>query len=295
MKRNRIILVALAAVLSLWGFGCGTSEALSSAPIGLTMPIPLVEIPAGEFLMGSPETEEERGRKEIQHLVRITYSFWMGKTVVTQKQWLKVMGTTTRQQAGDATIMPCDNEGDTYPMYFINWFEAMAFCARLTEREREAGRLPAGYEYRLPTEAEWEYACRAGSTTRFAYGDTEADLDAMGWYKGNMQIGFRSSYVSGVHLVGTKLPNDWGLYDMHGNVVEWCFDWRGDYSAEEATDPFGPLTGSSRVSRGGCWYLPSYLCRSATRGMSTPDMRSSSTGFRVVLAPPIPTEVPQAP
>jgi formylglycine-generating enzyme required for sulfatase activity len=175
-----------------------------------------------------------------------------------------------------------DGEGDDYPMSFVSWDDAMEFCARLTEQERLAGRLPDGYAYRLPTEAEWEYSCRAGLTTRFANGDAEADLDKIGWYDDN----------SGgtAHPVGKKLPNGWNLHDMHGNVWEWCYDWYGDYPEGEAVDPFGPTTGTDRVLRGGCWDYPSRNCQSDFCGGYAPGFRISYLGFRVVLAPVWPAE-----
>jgi len=328
MKRKQIILVALAAVLvavagiAVWR---GLSPERVPSSTGLSAPIELVEIPPGEFLMGSPEDEEGRRPDETQHLVRITYAFKMGKTEVTQQQWREVMGTTIQQQRDKAqrddgelpsfgkrlmalgkaikdnpfgafeeirdsgvwqTVKwlavgeerwSLDGEGDDYPMYWVSWDEAAEFCARLTGLERVAGRLSAGYEYCLPTEAEWEYACRAGSTTRFANGDTEADLDKIGWYDGN------SGGIT--HPVGTKLANAWGLHDLHGNVWEWCHDWYEDYPVGEVVDPFGPTTGSSRVYRGGCWGRPSRFCRSAYRGWDAPGFRFFNLGFRVVLAP----------
>jgi formylglycine-generating enzyme required for sulfatase activity len=329
MKRKRIILVALAAVLVavagivVWRW---LSPEPAPAPTGLSTPIEMVEIPPGEFLMGSPEDEEGRFDNETQHSVKITYAFKMGKTEVTQQQWREVMGTTIAQQRDKAhkqwslykslkglgkaikanplgafekirhdglwkTIKAVAvgqkrrlryGEGDDYPMYFVNWEEATEFCTQLTVMESAAGRIPAGLEYRLPTEAEWEYACRAGSTTRFANGDTDTDLDKRGWYGSN------SSSIT--HPVGTKLPNAWGLHDLHGNIWEWCVDWYGEYGANEAMDPFGPATGSNRVYRGGSWNNPSRLCRSASRVWYAPGIRFSALGFRVVLAPVRPRE-----
>jgi formylglycine-generating enzyme required for sulfatase activity len=327
MKRNRIIFGILAAVLVAVA-GIAAWRMLSPAT-GLSEPIALIEIPPGEFMMGSPESEEGRWEGETQHPVKITYAFQMGKYEVTQKQWREVMGTTIQEQRDkeqrDDGELPSfgerlkklgkaikDNpfgafeeirdtgvwektkslvvgeerwslygEGDDYPMYGVNWDEAVEFCARLTEQERLAGRLPVGYAYRLPTEAEWEYACRAGSTTRFANGDTEANLDKIAWDRDN------SGNTS--HPVGTKLPNAWGLHDMHGNVWEWCLDWYGDYPAAGAVDSFGPAAGIYRVFRGGGWDYTSRHCRSAYRGEDDAD-RYNSLGFRVVLAPVRPVE-----
>jgi formylglycine-generating enzyme required for sulfatase activity len=324
MKRKRIILVALATVLVAVA-GIAVWRMLSP-PAGLSAPIELVEIPPGEFLMGSPEDEEGRqetwGTDETQHSVRITYAFKMGKTEVTQKQWCEVMGMTIQQQRDmvqrkvghlssfhdrlkglgwaikddafgtfkdvrdngvwntlKAVVVgegswPLYGEGDNYPMYYVSGDDATGFCKQLTKLEGVAGRIPAGHEYRLPTEAEWEYACRAGSPTRFANGDTEADLDKIGWYGGNSG--------NTIHPVGTKLPNAWGLHDMHGNVWEWCGDGFDAYPEGEVVDPFGPTTGSFRVYRGGGWAAPSRHCRTAYRGRLTPGFRN---GFRIVLAP----------
>jgi formylglycine-generating enzyme required for sulfatase activity len=320
MKRNQIIFVALTAVLLAVAAGIAVRRVLSRHT-GLSAPIEMVEIPPGEFLMGSPEDEEGRLDIETLHPVKITYAFKMGKTEVTQRQWREVMRTTIQQQRGKAQegaslgerlkhlgkaikAKPfvafekikdngawqfakwlavgeerwlLDGEGDDYPMYYVSWDEVAEFCRRLTDLERAAGRLPVGHAYRLPTEAEWEYTCRAGSTTRFANGDTEADLDKIGWYGDNS--------VSTTHPVGTKLPNAWGLYDMHGNIWEWCLDWYGDYPVAESIDPFGPATGFPRVLRGGCWNRLSPDCRSAYRAGIAPGFRNGGLGFRVVLAP----------
>jgi formylglycine-generating enzyme required for sulfatase activity len=147
----------------------------------------------------------------------------------------------------------------------------MAFCKKLTEREKAAGRLPTGYTYTLPTEAQWEYACRAGTT-----GDFAGYQDVMAWYSSN----------SGgtTHSVGTKQPNAWGLYDMHGNVEEWCLDWYAKYSSDAVTDPVGPASGSSRVIRGGSWGLDAASCRSAIRYDYEPGNRVSDVGFRLALS-----------
>jgi formylglycine-generating enzyme required for sulfatase activity len=326
MNRSRILFVALAAgllavAMSIVVVWLTTAPMPVPTSFGLSAPLPLVEIPPGEFLMGSPASEAGRLDNETQHSVKITYAFKMGKSEVTQQQWCEVMATTIQQQRDKAQARPSlrkrlkrwgkaikanpfcaldaiwrvgvwktikglavgeehwslSGEGDDHPMYYVSWDEAMDFCRRLTEQEREAGRLSAGMMYRLPTEAEWEYACRAGSTTRFANGDTEADLDKISWYDGN------SGGTS--HPVETKFPNAWGLHDMHGNVWEWCYDWYEDYPAGEAVDPFGPATGSVRVFRSGCWFNLSRNCRSAYRIRDVPGFRIDFLGFRVVLAP----------
>jgi formylglycine-generating enzyme required for sulfatase activity len=309
MKRHRIMLGALVTgLLAMVASGCG--KAAPPVPMGLTVPIPLVEIPPGRFLMGSPASEAEREANETQHLVKITYPFKMGKTEVTQRQWREVMGTTIQQQRDQAqkahppgTVIyttqtliqiwvesvkkfvfgedrwPLHGVEDDCPMYYVSWDRAVEFCQQLTDLERAGGDLALGTEYRLPTEAEWEYACRAGSTTRFANGDTEADLGEIAWYNGN------SGGIT--HPVGIKLPNAWGLHDMHGNVREWCLDWYDDYPLEAVTNPCGSSRGFFRVFRGGCRYSSANSCRAAIRD-DYPPLPQYLVGFRVVLAPILP-------
>jgi formylglycine-generating enzyme required for sulfatase activity len=154
----------------------------------------------------------------------------------------------------------------------VSWNDAVEFCRKLTDRERAAGRLPEGYVYTLPTEAQWEYACRAGTTGAYA-----GDLGAMGWYKDNSG--------STTHPVGQKRANAWGLYDMHGNVWEWCLDWKGDYPSGNVTDPTGPSSGSHRIVRGGSWINAALYARSANRLWFSPGFRRNFLGFRVALAP----------
>ena len=165
-------------------------------------------------------------------------------------------------------------------MEWVSWYDATNYCARLAARELVAGRLPAGWAYRLPTEAEWEYASRAGSTNRFSYGDDPGytQLANYAWHG--------ATYSGGTtHAVGGKLPNRWGLYDVSENVWEWCSDWFGSYSGGSVTNPQGSGSGSNRVVRGGCWYYFAYYCRSAARNFDFPSYRYYYIGFRVVLAP----------
>jgi formylglycine-generating enzyme required for sulfatase activity len=165
------------------------------------------------------------------------------------------------------------------PVEGVSWGDATNFCSRLTGRERQAGRLPTGYVYRLPTEAEWEYACRAGTTTRFSFGDDPqlAELGKYAWFDGNS--------ANQTHPVGGKAPNPWGLYDMHGNVWEWCLDWKAVYSGGSVTDPKGSISGSAHVLRGGSWFNLAWNCRSANRDFNFPDLLIGNRGFRLVLAP----------
>ncbi|MBQ4143943.1 MAG: SUMF1/EgtB/PvdO family nonheme iron enzyme [Thermoguttaceae bacterium] len=226
--------------------------------------------PAGSFLMGSPEDEPDRDDDETQHRVTLTRGFWMLETEVTQAMWKSVMGTSISQQRDkENTSWPLYGEGSDYPMYYVSWEECRSFCEKLSSQ--------LGLTVSLPTEAQWEYACRAGTTGAYA-----GDLGEMGWYWDNSG--------GGTHPVGQKKPNAWGLYDMHGNVEEWCQDWYDyDYYTESPTsDPTGPSSGSSRVYRGGGWYYYARSCRSAVRDGFTPDSRSRSLGFRPVLASPAP-------
>jgi formylglycine-generating enzyme required for sulfatase activity len=242
----------------------------------------LVKIEPGTFLMGSPSSEAGRYDNEgPQTQVRITKEFWMGMYEVTQGQYEAVMWTNPSGFKG----------GMNLPVETVSWVDATNFCARLTEQERQVGRLPVGYVYRLPTEAEWEYACRAGTTTRFSYGDDPQDarLGEYAWYSGNSG--------NQTHPVGAKKPNAWGLYDMHGNVWEWCLDWYVTYPGGSVTNPEGPGSGSYRVLRGGSWGNAGGYCRSAYRVSSTPGDRSNNLGFRPVLAPgpPALSNPPSAP
>jgi len=227
-------------------------------------------IPPGTFTMGSPAGEQDRlGSEGPQTQVTIRRGFWMGRYEVTQGQYQAVMGGNPSFFSGDPD-RPVEN---------ATWYDATNYCAKLTGRERTTGRLPAGYVYRLPTEGEWEYACRAGTTNRFSFGEDPgySKLGSYAWFTGN----------SGrtTHPVGLKRPNPWGLYDTHGHVWEWCLDWYGTYPGGSVTDPKGPKSGSYRVVRGGSWLDDGLNCRSAVRNYSTPEYRHDGFGFRVVLAP----------
>lgn len=237
----------------------------------------LAWIPAGQFLMGSPETDNSAfSDDKPQHLVRITKPFHLGVMEVTQVQYEQVMGTN-----------PSHFQGGSLPVESVTWDEAVEFCRRLSSlpEERAAGRV-----YRLPTEAEWEYAARAGSTGKWCFGDDESELGDYAWYGMNSE--------SRTHPVGQKRPNAWGLYDMHGNVWEWCEDvGKRVYVAREVRDgdlvepipvddPSGTGVGSNRVGRGGSWYgTPGQHCRSAHRlGLGAQIGRGHSVGFRVAFS-----------
>ena len=225
---------------------------------GVSMELALV--PAGEFIMGSPKTETGRAKHEgPQHEVTIGKAFYMGVCEVTQQQYASIMRKN-----------PSKFLGRENPVDQVSWNEAVDFCRKLSQR--------VGKTVRLPTEAEWEYACRAGSKTRYCFGNSDRYLGSYAWYGG--------SSGGKTHPVGKKRPNAWGLYDMHGNVWEWCGDWYAEsYAGLKTTDPQGPGSGKSRVLRGGTWYNSSQNCRSARRGSALPGSRGHrfSFGFRVAL------------
>ncbi len=251
--------LARPAFLAAWG-----DASASAKPF-----IDLVDIPAGSFTMGSPEDEADRRDNENQVQVRITKPFRMGRTVITQGQWRAVMGTEPWRYEG----LEDDQCGDDFPAVYVSWDDAVLFCETLTGLERETGRLTASQSYRLPTEAEWEYACRAGTTTAYSFGDNPKQLDAYGWFDEN------SDYKR--HPVAQKKPNPWGLFDMHGNVFEWCADWY-DATLAGGDDPVGPAAGSSRVFRGGDCNNDASNCRSACR-LDVPSFREGGDAFRVVV------------
>ena len=268
-------------------------------------------IPAGSFLMGSTEEDINRVvaannpmddqvnrdlfKSELpQHRVTISQPFYLGRYEVTQKQWEQVMGTTVQQQRDKANPnFNLSNVGPNQPMYFVSWEEAQELIRKLNERND-------GFVYRLPMEAEWEYACRAGTN-----GDYAGNLNTLGWYGDNSGREQRNSLAewvksernsqkyydqflkpngNGTHEVGMKAPNPWGVYDMHGNVYEWCEDWYGDYASGNQTDPTGAANGQYRVRRGGSWSYVGRICRAAYRSRNAPGVRSDSIGFRVVVA-----------
>jgi formylglycine-generating enzyme required for sulfatase activity len=230
--------------------------------------ITLVYIPAGSFTMGSPADEPGCDKDETPHGVTLSKGFWLGKYEVTQAEYEAVVGAN-----------PSDFKGARNPVEQVSWNDAMAFCAKLTERERAAGPWSAGYEYRLPTEAEWEYAARGGPVSKgYTYAGSN-NVDEVAWYCDN----------SGktTHPVGGKKPNELGLFDMSGNVCEWCMDWYGAYPSGTLTDPVGPAQGSSRVRRGGGWDAGAAYCRAATRLRAAPSRASDFLGFRVAFAAPV--------
>ena len=250
-------------------------------------PAGMVWIPAGIFVMGSPTNEAARYSPEVQHTVMVS-GFYMSRYLVTQGEYLSVLGSnpsyfTTQDYSGNP-ISPDLNR----PVETVSWPDATNYCYRLNVRE---GRLGSGWVYRLPTESEWEYACRAGTTTPFHYGQNL--LSGMANFNGEYEyiggVG-SSSNPNGIWLlrttaVGSYPPNGFGLYDMHGNVLEWCLDWYGAYPTGSVVNPRGLESGESRVIRGGDWYDRARDCRSAYRWPAVPTERNYLIGFRPVLAP----------
>jgi formylglycine-generating enzyme required for sulfatase activity len=234
-------------------------EKTISLDLGGGVTLPLTLVPAGKFVMGSPDSEQGRVPNEgLQHEVTISKPFYMGVTEVTQAQYEAVMGTN-----------PSRFKGPTNPVERVSWDDAVLFCRELSEKTRKA--------FRLPTEAEWEYACRAGSKTRFSFGDSDS-VFSYAW--------FGSNSGGKTNPVGCTKPNAWGLYDMHGNVSEWCADWYGSYSSGASTDPQGAGSGGDRVVRGGSWLDDdSVYFRCAVRYNLAPSFRSHDVGFRCAMTP----------
>jgi formylglycine-generating enzyme required for sulfatase activity len=245
-------------------------------------PVPaMVRIEGGTFTMGSPANEAERfDDEEVQHQVTVS-TFYMGKYEVTQKEWREVMGNN-----------PSRFQGDNLPVEQVSWYEAVEYCNKRSQRE---GLTPAytingtnvswnrnANGYRLPTEAEWEYACRAGTSGPFNMGNNistnQANYDGNYPYNNNAKGTYREKMVN----VGSFTANGWGLYDMHGNVWEWCWDWYGDYPRGAQTDPAGAASGAYRVERGGSWSYDAQYLRSAYRLDYAPTDRIDDLGFRLV-------------
>jgi formylglycine-generating enzyme required for sulfatase activity len=253
----------LALVRGLTGVSLSAPASVAAASEGF------VRIQGGTFTMGSPASEAGRYDNEVQHQVTVG-SFYMGKYEVTQKEYQALMGTN-----------PSYFKGDNLPVEQVTWYDAVNYCNALSRKE---GLTPAytvsgtnvswnrsANGYRLPTEAEWEYACRAGTTTPYSSGSS---VDGAGWYSSNS--------ASTTQPVGTKQANAWSLYDMHGNVWEWCWDWYGAYPSDAQTDPMGASSGSPRVLRGGSWSDIGRIVRSAYRLSYTPSYRISFLGVRLL-------------
>ena len=233
---------------------------LKTIDLGDDTQIELVLIPAGEFDMGSPPLEYSRANDEGPvRRVTISTPFYMGRHEITHAQWTAVMGYS----------LDSFKELE-FPVDSIDWSNAMDFCRKLSEKLSET--------FRLPTEAQWEHACRAGSSTPYSFPGNSSSLDQYAWFNSNSK--------HKTHPAGQKKPNAFGLYDMHGNVWEWCSDWYDDYPVDSTVDPTGPREGSSRILRGGSWFCTPGPCRSANRGWNTPEIRHDDVGFRIVLTCP---------
>ena len=247
----------------------------------------LVFIQPGTFTMGSPTNEAERNSNETQHTVTISRGFWMGKYLVPQGDYLAVVGSNP------SSFTSANGYSDdlTRPVEMVIWNDATNYCALRTQQERAGGLIPTNYVYRLPTESEWEYADRAGTTMAFYLGSGlhSGQANFNGQYEYDASGGTINN-PSGIYLdqttaVGSYAANGWGLYDMIGNVFEWCQDWYGAYPAGSVTDPQGAVTGSHRVLRGGSWNYYANGCRSAFRLELVASSRFNGIGFRLVLAP----------
>jgi formylglycine-generating enzyme required for sulfatase activity len=249
------------------GFSPGNSNEPAPGTIRTYLGINFIWIPPGSFYMGTAKSPSElvqmyEGSASLyspeypRHLVTITRGFWMSQTEITQKQWVDIMGYN-----------PSYHKGDNLPVENLSWNDCQKFIEKIN-------KLGAG-TYRLPTEAEWEYACRAGSSSEFCFGDNPQDLDNYGWHV------FNSNYQT--QPVKQKQPNAWGLYDMHGNVWEWCQDWYDAeyYKNSPQYDPTGPATGEYKVLRGGTCLRSPARCRSAFRSWNAPDLTMPDQGFRI--------------
>ncbi len=311
-----------------------------------SMVIKMKWCPDGDFLMGASE-DDPASRWAKQHHVTLTKGFWLGETEVTQRQYRDIMGQDqtveflARKAYDENTLFDyegkkltfrdivrresegkditdsdgfiekfCGDVNDNVPVYFVSWDDASEFCKRLTSQEKQAGRIPDGYEYRLPSEAEWEYACRAGTTIPIPIGRDEefvknyvrtnnaSALDVIAWWSKNSRMGLKGRGVfmkpneahgwpggkAHAHQVRQKLPNDWGFYDMIGNVREWCYDWYGEYPNKSVKNPQGPSNGTDRVVRGGSWG-DDFSCTSGARRWGPPWSKTHFAGFRIALAP----------
>ncbi len=250
----------------------GASSGASSDVVN-SIGMKFVRVPKGTFLMGSPRGNPNADLDERQHEVTISRDFSIGAFECTQEQYERVMGKNPSQFQDPRNKESTAN----HPVERISWNDAAEFCRRLSELPAEKA---AGRSYRLPTEAEWEFACRGGSAGEFAFGDDAAALGDYAWYEPNGG--------GQTHPVGQKRPNAFGIYDMHGNAWEWCADWYVEHSRRPVVDPTGPANGTDRVYRGGSWNYSAGYCRSANRTATKPDFDSFgfdflSIGFRVVM------------
>ena len=330
MKRIIALIMALGVAGGVHAQGLYAGQRAGQLRDDNALRMPLRWCPPGEFIMGSPPGEPGRDDDETQHKVTLTRGFWLGETEVTQAQWSELMGETLRDQARkmiddpqlyrmggkDVTMRQASNaiagkeiesvcaaEAPNVPIYYVSWEDAMEFCRKLTEKERAAKRLPRDAIYSLPTESQWEYACRA-RTTRTTYagdmvvrGENNAPvLNDIAWYGGNCSVGYKGrgwttnfpnqafpGKVGGPRRVGQKQPNAWQLRDMLGNLYEWVEDWSGYYPQRDVLDPRGPDKGEKKLFRGGAWKHLATMSRAARRFEDMPTIRLNYIGFRVAL------------
>jgi len=268
MPRPISIFLSTLIIFGMIQLGCQV-RAQSPKTITNSIGMKLVLIPKGTFQMGSPIEEKRVSYHEEQHQVTISKDYYLGVTEVTQGQYEKVMGINPSYFQSEKI----KGSSSDHPVEQVSWEDAVEFCKKLSDlpEEKQAGRV-----YRLPTEAEWEYACRAGSKTNFSFGESSKSLGDYAWFIENSN--------GQTHPVGEKKANAWGLYDMHGNVWEWCSDWFGDYPKGAVSDPVGPREGSRRVDRGGSWLSEAAFCRSAYRSRLIPSYRDYILGFRLALS-----------
>jgi formylglycine-generating enzyme required for sulfatase activity len=236
--------------------------------LNATVAMEMLWVEPGTFTMGSPTSEVGRNADEDEHSVTLTKGFYLGKYEVTQAQYEAVMTGNSNQ----LSTTPSQYSGNDRPVEKVSWNDVQVFLTRLNAAEQAAGRLPAGSEYVLPTESEWEYACRAGTTTTYSWGN---DINSS-------NANYDQSGIGQTRDVGQYAANPWGFFDMHGNVFEWTADWYlAAYPTGSVTDPTGPASGSNRVTRGGSWHLSGSALRSARRSSTAPGSRYDFLGFRV--------------
>ena len=261
VKFSIVWLMAMSFALNLAGQEAGASKAQTERKSGdvktITLPggatMEMIWCAPGSFEMGSPKLERGRFSNEVQHRVTLTKGFWLGKYEVTQRQWESVMRSN-----------PSRFKSPNNPVDTVSWLECQVFITRVNTM--------LGGLARLPTEAEWEYACRAGSDAPFSGSGIASE---MAWYDKNSDFQ--------THAVGSHKPNAWGFYDMHGNLLEWCSDWFTDQKAD-SVDPKGPPSGSFKIMRGGCWFFFELDCRSAYRLKREPNLRNCIFGFRLACS-----------
>jgi len=265
---KKVILIVL--IIVSVGCNCKQTESLSFWKEPITG-MEFVLIPKGSFIMGS-HSINDNSNTEKPHKVTISEDFWLARTEVTQQQWQIIMGV---EEFHPEKPSPFRNTNPQYPIVSVSYFDIQKFLNILNKLSPES-------TFRLPTEAEWEYACRAGTTTPFSTGSHISDAQA------NFNSEFASDYSTSGNYIGHPVPissyppNSWGLYDMHGNVWEWVADWYAPYSSEPVLDPQGPLVGKHKVIRGGSWYFGANNARSSTRRLHEPELWGFSIGFRIV-------------